>query len=386
MRYIFVHQADREILLPKYQVRVHTLVRVDSRAINNDKGEIRAFMTVRDEIWRLPHTIEHHRKLGVTRFFVVDNGSRDGCKEFLLAQPDCHLFETANSHSESGYGAEWWNALLNEYGADHWCLAVDADEWFVYPGYENRTLTELAAHLERSGAQGMFAFLLDMYGSGAFAQSKAELETSLLDACRYFDRDYAWHRRVYLPGLQGSQFPPYEVFGGPRLRMLLPYLHRHYYLLQAMWLASAYTHLLTGKTPLPRALRRAPTLWKIPFVRWRRGTRYENVHTTTPIKLSETTGVLLHFKFLQDFYTRISTELNRKEQRAAGVWEEELGRYRAKLQQNPAFSFRFPGSVEYESSDQLVELGLLKEDEVWKELRGRPMRQLGVATARSARG
>ena len=367
--------------MEKQKVRVHTLVRVDSRAINNNEGEIRAFMTVRDEISRLPQTIEHHRKLGVTRFFVVDNGSSDGGKEFLLAQPDCHVFTTANSHSESGYGAEWWNALLNEYGANYWCLTVDADEWFVYPGYENRSLKELAAYLERSGAQGMFAFLLDMYGSGTIAESAGEPERSLLDSCRYFDRDYAWHRRFYMPGFPGSQFPPYEVFGGPRLRMLLPFLHRHYYLLQAMWLVAAYTHLLTGKTPLPRVLRRTPTLWKIPFVRWRPGTSYDNVHTTTPIKLSDTTGVLLHFKFLQDFYMRVSTELNRKEQPAFGAWAEELERYRAKLQQNPAFSFRFPGSVEYESSEQLVRLGLLKEDMAWKELRGAADAATWVATA-----
>ncbi|MBV8359855.1 MAG: glycosyltransferase family 2 protein [Deltaproteobacteria bacterium] len=355
--------------MPKHEIRVHTLVRVDGRPITDNKNEIRAFMTVRDEISRLPHTIEHHRKLGVTRFLVVDNGSSDGCKEFLLAQPDCHVFTTANSHSESGYGAEWWNALLNEYGANHWCLTVDADEWFVYPGYEKQPLTVLAGYLERSGAQGMFAFLLDMYGSGAIAESTAESERSLLDACRYFDRDYTWHRRFYLPGLQGSEFPPYEVFGGPRLRIMFPLLHRHYYLLQAMWLIAAYTHLLTGKTPLPRALRPAPRLWKIPFLHWRPGTRYENVHSTTPIKLSDTTGALLHFKFLQDFYMRVSAELNRKEQRATGVWAEELGRYRAKLQQDPTFGFRFPGSVEYEGSEQLVRLGLMKDDKVWRQLR-----------------
>jgi hypothetical protein len=368
--------------LPKQEVRVHTLIRLDTLAINHDKNEIRAFMTVRDEISRLPRTIEHHRKLGVARFFVVDNGSRDGCKEFLLAQPDCHVFATTNSHSESGCGAEWWNALLDEYGIHHWCLAVDADEWFVYPGYENQPLPELAGYLERSGAQGMFAFLLDMYGSGTITESTAEPERSLLDVCRYFDRDYAWHRRFYMPGFQRSQFPPYDVVGGPRLRMMFPLLRRHYYLLQGMWLVAAYTYLLTGKTPLPRALRRTPTLRKIPFLHWRPGTRYENVHATTPIRLSETTGVLLHFKFLQDFYTRISTELNRKEHRPTGVWAEELGRYRAKLQKNPAFTFHFPGSAEYQGSEQLVRLGLLKEDTAWRQLRGAP----DAATRVSATG
>jgi hypothetical protein len=362
-------RVEGENHLQKRYVRVHTLVRIDARAINNDRSEIRAFMTVRDEILRLPRTIEHYRNLGVARFFIVDNGSRDGCKEFLIAQPDCHVFVTENSHSESGYGAEWWNALLDEYGSNHWCLTVDADEWFVYPGYEMRPLPEFAAYLEREGAQGVFAFLLDMYGSGTIAQSIAEPERSLLDACRYFDRDYAWHRRFYIPGLQRPEFPPYEAFGGPRLRLLFPFLNRHYYMLQCMWQVAGYTYLLTGRTPLPVALRRAPNLSKIPFVRWLPGTRYRDVHATTPIRLSETTGVLLHFKFLKDFYTRVSAELDHKAQGAGGVWAEELRRYWTKLQQNPALSFHFDGSTKYEGSEQLVSLGLLKEDQGWKRLR-----------------
>src|SRR5215471_18629433 len=97
----------------------HTLLRIDTRPINYDRREIRAFIVARNELLRLPQTLDHSRRLGVARFFVVDNGSTDGSKQFLLAQSDCHVFVTHGSHLESGYGVEWQNALLNEYGIYH---------------------------------------------------------------------------------------------------------------------------------------------------------------------------------------------------------------------------------------------------------------------------
>jgi glycosyltransferase involved in cell wall biosynthesis len=350
-------------------MRVHTLVRLDQRRMPNDQSEIRGFMTVRDEMLRLPHTLDHYRGIGVARFVVVDNGSIDGSREFLLAQPDCHVFVTHNSYSESGYGLEWQHSLLDEYGVNHWCLVVDADEWFIYPGYESRPLPALVAHLERTGAKGMFAFLLDMYSSGTIAQSLSEPQGAPFEASRYFDSDYTWRRAFHLPGLQPTRFPQYEVVGGPRLRMLFPFLCRHYSLLKTMWQISYYASLFTRRTLLPVAWRPAPTLAKIPFVRWLPGTRYQHPHSTIPIKLSEVTGVLLHFKFLRDFYTRVNTELSRKENRVHGIWARELERYLAKLRENPGFSFYYPGSVEYEGSEQLVRLGLLKDDQGWRRMR-----------------
>jgi hypothetical protein len=355
------------LTLQKKGTRVHTLIRTDTRTIVNDQNEIRAFMTVRNEIVRLPRTLEHYRKIGVTRFFVIDNGSTDGSTEFLLAQPDCHVFMTRNSYAESAYGVAWCNALLDEYGMYHWCLVIDADEWFIYPGYENRTLSDFAAYLERSGAQGVFAFLLDMYGPGTITESISERQASPFDASRYFDRNYAWRRRFHVPGLQRPPFPQYEVVGGPRLRLLFPFLYRHYYLLEAMWQVSYCIYLLTTKTPLPVALRPPPTLPKIPFVRWLPGIRYQHPHATMPVKLSDVTGVLLHFKFLPDFYVRVASEVKRKEHFDGAV---EYARYWAKLRDNPRLSFYYPGSVEYEGSEQLVRLGLLKEDQAWRQLRG----------------
>jgi hypothetical protein len=251
--------------------------------------------------------------------------------------------------------------VLDEYGTNHWCLIVDADEWFIYPGYERQPLPDLAAYLDRNDAKGIFSFLLDMYGPGTLAEAVAAPRRSLLDACRYFDSHYFWRRRLRIPGLQGPHFPEYNVTGGPRWRLFFPFLHQHYYLLRIIWYISEAIGF-----PLPMRLRRAPFLTKIPFVRWLPGTRYVGPHATTPIRLSEITGVLLHFKFLEDFFARVNIEAIRKEH-----WDgaSEYERYLAKLKANPSLSFHYPGSVEYEGSEQLIRLGLLHEDHGWMRIR-----------------
>jgi glycosyltransferase involved in cell wall biosynthesis len=343
-------------------MQVHTLIRIDTRVIAECRGEIRAFMTVRNEILRLSQTLEHYRKIGVGRFFIIDNGSTDGTRELLTAQPDCHVFLTLNSYSEARFGLEWQHALLDEHGVDHWCLVVDADEWLIYPGYESRSLPELAAYLQQSGAQGMFAFLLDMYGQVGVAGAIPGPEHSLLDACHFFDTQYLWDYgfRAMLH-LTQPRFPPSKVAGGPRWRLLFPTLHRHYYVLKAIWRISDYLGV-----PLPVALRPAPNLRKIPFVRWLPGTRYPNAHATTPIKLSDVTGVLLHFKFLEDFSARVTIEVGRKEH-----WQSasEYRRYLTKLKHGPGLSFHYDGSVAYQDSQQLVRLGLMREDDAWMRIR-----------------
>jgi hypothetical protein len=273
------------------------------------------------------------------------------------------VFVTHDSYSEAGYGLQWQQALLNQYGVNHWCLTVDADEWFIYPGYEDKPLTDLVAYLVRSDAQGMFAFLLDMYGRATLTEGEIATQRSLLDSCPYFDGEYVWRQRPRIPVVQGPRFPEYNITGGPRWRVLFPLAHRHYHLMWWVWHLSSYL-----KVPLPASLKSVPTLTKIPFVRWLPGTRYQHPHATTPIRLSRVTGVLLHFKFLADFHDRVATEVVRKEHWQAA---SEYVRYQAKLKKgNPWSAFYYSGSVAYESSDQLVRLGLMREDRKWAQLRG----------------
>ena len=252
---------------------MHTnLHRLDSRPIPAAPGEIRAFLPVRNEALRLPDNLKHHRGLGVSRFFVADNGSTDGTVEFLLAQPDVHVFSAHESFAASGFGMAWMNQLLDEHGDGHWTLTVDADELLVYPGIENVPLTRVCAHLDHLGAQGMFCMLLDMYADAPLEDVGYRAGDSLLAACPLFD-----------PGpyrtVQVDDFPHIQIYGGVRERVF---------------------HFSGSPAPHP------PTISKVPLVKWKRGMQFTNcTHAVSPMQLAQMTGLLLHFKFLDDFYQRV---------------------------------------------------------------------------------
>ena len=50
--------------------------------------------------------LDHHRKLGVRHFLIVDNASTDGTAQ-LLDQPDISLWTTSASYKASRFGMDW---------------------------------------------------------------------------------------------------------------------------------------------------------------------------------------------------------------------------------------------------------------------------------------
>ena len=71
-----------------------------------------------------------------------------------------------------------------------------------------------------------------------------------------------------------------------------------------------------------------------------------------------------------------------------GTGASEYARYLAKLKANPSLSFQYPGSVEYEGSEQLIRLGLLREAQGWTWIRtaGRDMEDIKDRATLSAAG
>ena len=51
-------------------------------------GDVLCFVTLRNEMNRLPYFLEHYRALGVRHFLMVDNNSTDGSGDFLATQAD----------------------------------------------------------------------------------------------------------------------------------------------------------------------------------------------------------------------------------------------------------------------------------------------------------
>lgn len=304
------------------------LVRIDSRKIEVRSGEIHAVVAVKDEAVRLPDFLEHHRKLGVDRFFFIDNRSTDGTREHLLAEPDCHVFDCSGNFFRSNvHPPLWCNALRNAFCMDHWCLSLDADELLIHPHHETVGLRALCAYLDRNGADALETPLIDMYASGPVRKFQYRRGTSLVESFPYFDRDLG--EEVPSPGV----CPPILTFSKFRVR--------------AFW---------TGA----QRRQRAPCITKVGLVRWRYGMNYTtSQHALTAGVLADIRGALLHFKFLPGFFeVSRSQTLTNRDLREKGLSEREA--YVEALMRNPDLTLMHEGTLRFEGSGQLVDTGWMR--------------------------
>lgn len=338
------------------------LTKLDNRDISDRKGEIRVFACVRNEVTRLPFLLDYYRRLGVDRFFFVDDKSSDGTTEYLMQQPDCHIFCPKNSYSESQSGITWQNDLLDRYGTGYWTLTVDADELLVYPHCEHMKLPQFCKYLDREGSSALYVFMLDMYPNGDLSKAVCEPGKPFFEICPYFDSEYVFAPRFLFLSNPAMRFPTEDVFGGPRVRKFYPEQKNASFFnqlkLRLLW--KAVNLLAKFKIDLPNKPHKSPTLFKVPLIKWHKGcARLSGHHIVEPRegKLSPTTGVLLHFKFFADFHNKAKEEAKRGEHYAGA---QEYKRYLHHVAVNPNISFMYEGSVRYINSDSLLEHRLMR--------------------------
>lgn len=236
-------------------------------------GAVLLILCFRDEMERLPHFVAHYRELGVDHVLAVDNASSDGSDRFLSEQPDVSLWRTTASYRAARFGMDWCNALLDRYGAGHWCLTVDADELWVGPA----RLPDLTRSLDQAGRETHGALMLELYPKGPLGTQSFAAGGDPLSVLTGFDP--AGYRARVQPRL-GQLW----VQGGPRARCFF------------------------ANRP-----ERAPTLNKTPLVKWRRGYTYvSSTHSLLPRRLNDWRGtenaLLLHTKFLPSVAERSQTE------------------------------------------------------------------------------
>ena len=289
---------------------------------------ILALVTLRNERVRLPYFLDYYRSIGIDHFLIVDNDSNDGSREFLADQPDVSLWTTGESYKGSRFGMDWLNHLLRRYGAGHWCLTVDPDEFLVYPHVNTRPLRALTDWLESSGQRSFSAMLLDMYPKGPITDQPYREGQDPFEIAAWFDpANYAIRKN--------RKFLNLWIQGGPRARSFF--------------------------ADQPQS---APALNKIPLVRWQRRFAYaSSTHMLLPRSLNlvydqdggeMASGALLHAKFLSTFIAKSAEELDRRQHYADS---QEYRAYHQGLQD--AADFWCPQSRRYRDWRQLEEVGLI---------------------------
>jgi hypothetical protein len=357
LNYVFLDEEVTMHILHSLD-NTFALEKQDGKPVIENTEEVRLFLKVRNEISKLPYLFFYYRNLGVARFFVVDDRSDDGSREFLLNQENCHVFHSTNSYQDARRGVHWHNLLLDTYGTGYWCLVVDADELLVYPHCEKITLPSFCKFLDSEGSAAFFAFLLDMYPSTDLSEAICVPGRPFHDICPFFDTDYLF-RELGASNNEVDELPPIRVIGGPRVRKFYPWQRRTDFFSRALLFFSVR---LADKLRFWRGDKPhyAPALIKVPLVKWQAGCKRLSNHVIVNPKqgkLSTVTGALLHFKFFADFHE--------KAKRAAATGQffrgsQEYRRYLAHVSKYSNLSFMYSGSRRYANSNSLFGAGIIK--------------------------
>lgn len=266
----------------------------------------------------LPSFLAHYRKLGVTRFILVDDGSTDGSAEYLASMDDIDLYRSDIGYVESNRGLLFKEEIIKRYGRNRWWLFVDVDEYLVYEDSEERNLRELIASLGKRSIRRLQAPLLDMYPFGDVSEARFDG----VDSTMPWDVATAFDRSGYYARFRGKDW---EIRGGMRYRVFRNWLE----------------------------------LAKFPLVYVTDRFHFKSIHYPRPApdNCVPILGSLLHFKIFDDYAAAI--EQAAEEGRYFGGSKH----YRVALdvihRRQP--SFHVPGLTEtFVGSKQLIDLGFFK--------------------------
>lgn len=306
------------------------MTRVDNNVIECGAEEIRLFSVVRNEAVRLPFFLEYYRKMGIKRFFFIDNNSDDDTVGYLLKQSDVHVFETKQRFILKEY---WLKDLLDEYGTGYWCIAADADEILIYPYYEKVPLWEFCCYLEKKEENAVESILVDMYSDKPLDEVDYKAGDDLFACFGYFD-DYSYRRILdtRLNRINLETMKIWTYFGGTRERVF----------------------------QCPKICCSKYTLFKhnldmyLDF----------GMHGIAGANISSVQGVTLHFKYLNHFKEYVRTEVIREEH---FVKAKEYKQYQKAMEENKIETLFYEKSHKYTGSMQMMELGFMKVPEDFQE-------------------
>jgi hypothetical protein len=294
--------------------------RLDDKPIPSNPGEVRLFTMARNEKLRLPYFLKYYFEHGVDRIFFIDNNSSDGTLELALQHENVHVYQTDESFKNY---YNWTEHLLRRYGCNHWCVAVDLDEFFIYPHSEKITIPQFAEFLERHQHSAVYCLLLDMYSGSNLKTVSYKIGKDPLYYTPYFDPEYSKEVRLFYDVKFRRKIKTIRFGGGMRKRVFDI----------------------------------DPNCTKVPLFKFNRKiSAAAGMHAIEGANVSDIFGVVLHFKYLQDYVGRTFEEANRQQHAGGALLYKKMAN---KLMKDTTSSFYYKGSVKFKSGDQLTDMGLM---------------------------
>ncbi|MEM7619912.1 MAG: glycosyltransferase family 2 protein [Pseudomonadota bacterium] len=240
--------------------------------------DIPLIVVARDSEARFPDFLRHYREMGITRFIVIDNNSKDKSVGCLNTQKDVDIWLWKQNYTALKQCAIQQH-IVEQYGLLRWYLVVDIDEYFVYSGMEYYKLKNFIYALQRVGEQQVSAPMVDMFSTRPITSEDMSSSLPLDKLCDHFDvKGYSYQHNIMRNII--------DIRGGPRVRLFET----------------------NGQIPPP------PLLSKTPFFYANPNIYFVNSHflAPNPQPLLWSRAALLHFKFLADAEQAIDLAINEK--------------------------------------------------------------------------
>ena len=190
-------------------------------------AELTLLTVVKNEMYYLPAFLKHYRRLGISRFLVLDDNSNDGTRKYLSAQTDTVVLSSNRSYGDIvsfrpptqrrdtflRIGNIWRNLLLERFGTGNWVILADADEFLRLP--DGLTLPALLSRVDNQcpHAQVIWSVLLDLY-----PEHISDLESS--SSAQTLDRSATWHFDGQPHLRMRGNHKPRAIYHGSRARLL----------------------------------------------------------------------------------------------------------------------------------------------------------------------
>lgn len=166
------------------------------KEIAYEEDELVVVCIVRDGLHHVEPFVDHYFSLGAKHIVFLDNNSTDGTVEALKKYDSVTVLRTELPYKAPGIsvGNGWTREvifkkyLISRFGGkNRWCLCADVDELFDYPYSDVMGLNSLLRYLNSKSYTAAAAQMLDMFSEKPLSGQKATLDEPLKTSHRFYD-------------------------------------------------------------------------------------------------------------------------------------------------------------------------------------------------------
>lgn len=262
--------------------------------------------------------IEHYLALGVKHIVFLDNNSSDRTISIAEQYPNITIWQSNLPYKH--YQLVMKNYLMTRFGKGGWCLCVDVDELFDYPMSDRLSLSDFLAYLNYKAYTAVVAHTLDMFPEKLPIEN--HLDNSFKETHTYYDLSNITKVDYYF--LQNIiPTPPPQVYNGGIRQTIF---------------GNSSTFVLT-KHPLV-------------FLDGKTKPMFTNPHDVRYASIADISCVLLHYKFLGDFYQKTRQAVDEENYAKKS---DAYKKYLKVLQENPQIKFKQKTAQQLQSINELID-------------------------------